>query len=139
MKQPESVSGMTVEDLASVYIKIRGAIQEKEEQAKVEIEGLKEQLELISNALLSVCNAENADSIRTPAGTVSRRVSSRYWTSDWDSMYTFIRDNDAPFLLEQRIHNGNMRQFLEDNPDAAPMGLQAERKYTVQVRKPTNK
>jgi hypothetical protein len=54
-------------------------------------------------------------------------------------MYQFISENDAPFLLEQRIHNSNMRQFLEDNPDKLPIGLQNERKYTVQVRKPTAK
>jgi hypothetical protein len=32
-----------------------------------------------------------------------------------------------------------MREFLEINPDAFPVGMQAERKYTVQVRKPTKK
>jgi hypothetical protein len=54
-------------------------------------------------------------------------------------MYRFIGENDAPFLLEQRIHNTNMRQFLEDNPEKFPAGLQNERKYAVQVRKPTAK
>jgi hypothetical protein len=54
-------------------------------------------------------------------------------------MYQFIKEQDAPFLLEQRIHNGNMRQFLEDNPDTLPMGLNADTKYAITVRKPTNK
>jgi hypothetical protein len=54
-------------------------------------------------------------------------------------MYQFIKEHDAPFLLEQRIHGTNMREFLETNPDAFPVGMQAERKYTVQVRKPTKK
>jgi len=79
------------------------------------------------------------DSIRTPAGTVSRRVSSRYWTSDWESLYNFIRENDAQYLLEKRIHNGNMQQFLEENPEVFPEGLQNERKYIIQVRKPTSR
>jgi hypothetical protein len=30
-------------------------------------------------------------------------------------MYQFIKEHDAPFLLEQRIHNGNLKQFLADN------------------------
>jgi hypothetical protein len=94
---------------------------------------------VIGNKLLEICNEEGVDSLRTSAGTVSRRVSSRYWTSDWDSMYRFMQENDAPFLLEQRIHSSNMRQFLEDNPDKFPAGLQNERKYAVQVRKPTAK
>jgi hypothetical protein len=53
-------------------------------------------------------------------------------------MYQFINDNAAPFLLEQRIHNGNMKQFLQENPEAYPAGLQADNKYTIQVRRPTN-
>jgi hypothetical protein len=63
----------------------------------------------------------------------------RYWTSDWETMYRFIKENDVPQLLEQRIHNGNMKQFLQENPEAFPAGLQCDRKYVIQVRKPTNK
>jgi hypothetical protein len=32
-------------------------------------------------------------------------------------MYKFIKENDVMHLLEQRIHNGNMRNYLEENPD----------------------
>jgi len=130
---------LTIDELVSIYLKIRTAIEAKEEQHKAELQELKNQFDVVGNKLLEICNEQNMDSIRTPVGTISRRVSSRYWTSDWDSMYQFIRENDAPFLLEQRIHNSNMRQFLEDNPDKFPAGLQNERKYTVQVRKPTAK
>lgn len=129
----------SVDKLVAVYIKIRDNIRETEERHKAEIAELKEQFDIVANNLLELCNEQNMDSIRTPAGTVTRRVSSRYWTSDWDSMYQFIKEQDAPYLLEQRIHNSNMRQFLEENPDLCPMGLQADRKYTVQVRKPTSK
>ena len=125
--------------LVPVYIKIRDAIREKEAAHKEEMSALKEQLESISQALLEICEENGQDGFRTPEGTVTRRVTSRYWTSDWESMYKTIKEHDAPYLLEQRIHNGNMKQFLEENPDVLPAGLQADRKYTVQVRKPTSK
>lgn len=130
---------LNINDLVSIYLKIRNAVEEKEAQQKAELQELKDQFDVISNKLLEFCNEQNLDSIKTPVGTVSRRVSSRYWTSDWDSMYQFIGENAAPFLLEQRIHNTNMRQFLDDNPEKFPAGLQNERKYAVQVRKPTAK
>ena len=129
----------TIEELASVYLKLRNAIQDKEAKFKEELAPFKEQFETVANALLTICNDQNLDSVRTPAGTVSRRVSSRYWTSDWEAMYEFIDEHKAPFLLEQRIHNKNMRDFLEENPDVLPMGLQANRKFTIQVRKPPTK
>ena len=126
-------------ELVPVYIKIRDTIREKEAEHKEELAVLKEQLEAVSQALLDVCEENGQDGFRTPFGTVTRRVSSRYWTSDWEAMYKMIKEHNAPYLLEQRIHNGNMKQFLEENPDVLPAGLQADRKYTVQVRKPTSK
>ena len=128
-----------VDELVRIYRKIRDAIEAREDAFKEEISKLKGHLETVSDALLSLCNEQNADSIKTKNGTISRRISQRYWTTDWESMYRFIKENDVPFLLEQRIHNGNMKQFLEENPDAFPAGLQCDRKYAITVRKPTNK
>jgi hypothetical protein len=128
-----------VEQIVTAYLRLREAIEEKEDQHKQEIGDLKEQLDLLSNQLLTVCAEQGLDGLKTNAGTVSRRVQSRYWTSDWPSMYQFIKDHDAMYLLEQRIHNNHMKQFLEENPDTLPIGLQAERKFVIQVRKPTRK
>jgi hypothetical protein len=130
---------LPADKLVKVYRKIRDTINEKEEAHKAEIATLKEQQDKVSAALLEICNSQNVDSLRTAEGTVSRRAATRYWTNDWESMYRFIKEQDAPFLLEQRIHNGNMKQFLEDNPETLPIGLNADTKYIINVRKPTNK
>lgn len=128
-----------LEQTVEVYLKIRNAIEELKERQKEELATLEAQYEVVSNTLLDFCNAQNLDSVKTKVGTVSRRVSSRYWTSDWDSLNRVILEHDAVYLLEKRIHNGNMKQFLEENPEAFPPGLQSDSKYTVQVRKPNSK
>lgn len=130
---------MKADALVLAYRKIRDAINEKEEAHKAEIAELKAQQDLVSDALLALCNEQNLDSIRTPAGTVTRTVNTRYWTNDWESMHKFIKENDALHLMEQRIHNGNMKQFLEENPDTLPIGLNADTRYVVRVRKPMSK
>jgi hypothetical protein len=130
---------LPIEKLVSAYRKIRAAIAEEEEVFEAKVADLKEKLDYVSKELLEFCNDQNVDSIRTPAGTLSRRVQSRYWTSDWDQMYSFIEKHNAPFLLEKRLHNGNVKQFLEENPDVLPVGLQVDSKYVVHVRKPTEK
>jgi len=121
--------------LADIYINMREAIRQLEEQIK-EIE---QQKELISEHLLAICNAEDANTISTPAGTISRRLQQNYWTSDWDSFYSFIDRHSAFHLLEKRIHNGNMKEFLSENPEEVPPGLQANQKYVITVRKPSSK
>ena len=125
----------TAGKMVAAYIKLREAIREKED----EIKALKEKQELVSASMLDLCSKEDIDSIKTPFGTLTRRIYSSYWTSDWDQMYKFISENDAYHLLEKRIHNTNMKEFLEENPDALPIGLQSDRKYAVSVRKPTKK
>jgi predicted secreted Zn-dependent protease len=126
-----------VERIVAEYVTLRDTISEKEEKHKEEIAVLRAQLEGLSAALLEVCAEQNIDSMRTPAGTASRRVLSRYWTSDWEAMYQFISENKVPWLLEKRINNNLMQQFLGDMPDLTPPGLQADRKFIISVRRPS--
>jgi hypothetical protein len=121
--------------LASAYIKIRDAIDMLTAEYEERKKDLDAQKDVIADKLLEICNENNATSIKTTHGTIMRKVSSRYWTNDWDSMYTFIKNNDAYGILERRIHQGNLKQFIEENPDKLPMGLQADSKYTISVRR----
>jgi hypothetical protein len=126
---------ISADRLVQSYMDLRTAIQEREEEIKT----LKEQQSEVSNKLLELCAEQGMDSLRTEYGTVSRRVYSSYWTTDWERMYEFIADNEAYHLLEKRIHNTHMKEFLHDNPDKLPVGLQSESKYIVSVRKPSNR
>lgn len=128
-----------IADLVAVYRKLRGVIAEEEELHEAKVKDLKEQLEIVSAELLNFCNEQNLDSVKTPAGTISRRVQTRYWTTDWEQMSNFIVEHNAVHLLEKRINNTNMKQFLAENPDTLPIGLQVDNKYVIQVRKPSEK
>jgi hypothetical protein len=131
----EEVSSVDMDKLAAVYIKIR----DKRAVAKKEFEerdkGLEEQMQLVADEMLEACKRIGADSIKTPHGTIIRSVKSRYWTNDWDSMYSFIEGQGAFGLLEKRLHQTNMKDFLAENPDLYPVGLNVENSYTVVVRR----
>jgi hypothetical protein len=130
---------VSIEDMVEAYRNVRDTIAKRKEVFEAQMEKLEKSLEVISSSILEFCNEHNLDSVKTPMGTVSRRVQSRYWTNDWESMYNFVVDQNIPFVLEKRIHNGNMQQFLDENPDLMPMGLQLDRKFVIQVRKPNKK
>ena len=125
----------TLEQLTKAYIKIRDSRRKLEQEFKAEDDKLREQMRVIEEQMLDVCKKFNASSIKTEAGTIIRSVKSRYWTNDWDSMYQFIRENSAFALLEKRLHQTHMKQFLEENPDLSPIGLNVDREYTVVVRR----
>jgi hypothetical protein len=126
---------VTADKLVSVYIKIRdkrsAILRAYEEQDNV----LKEQQVMVSNQMLEIMKEVGATNIKTTYGTVSRSVSTRFTTNDWGSMYAFIKEHDAMHLMEQRISQGNMKRFLEENPDQLPIGLNSSSTYTVSVRK----
>jgi hypothetical protein len=121
--------------LSSIYLKIRDARSELKAKYEEEDKQLEAQMDVIEAKLLDICKATDADSIKTQAGTVMRRVATRYWTNDWDSMYEFVKENDAYGLFEKRISQTNMKQFLEENPDKFPKGMLLDSAYKITVRR----
>lgn len=128
-----------VSDLAAVYIKIRDRRADLKKQFEAGDKDLEDQQNLLAEKMLDICKDMDADSIRTPHGTIIRSVKSRYWTNDWDSMYSFIEKQGAFGLLEKRLHQTNMKDFLSENPDLYPQGLNVESQYTVVVRRAKEK
>ena len=121
----------TADQLARVYVKIRDKRRDLEKQATA----LKEQESAIQSELLEICKQQGAQTIRTQYGTVSKRTTKNYWTSDWESFTNFIKEHNAFSLLQQRINGTNMAQFLEENPDLLPPGLNADVTQTVVITK----
>lgn len=126
---------MSANKLVKIYLKIRDARTELSKKFKAEDAVLVEQMDLVEKQLLEACNENDAKSINTAAGLVMRGVSTQYMTSDWDSMYKFIKDNDALGLLKQSLHQSNMKQFLDEYPDKFPPGMLVDSKYKITVRR----
>lgn len=128
-----------LDKLTRIYIKIRDYSNEIRLKYEEQDKGLAEELQIIEGRMLDICKSMNADSIRTEHGTIIRSVKSRYWTNDWDSMYAFIKEHAAFGLLEKRLHQSHMKEFLVENPNTLPMGLNIESEYSVVVRRSKEK
>lgn len=131
----ESKPTVPVEKLVKVYLKMNATLSEKKAAFEAEEKALKEQMVKVKAALLDYCKEQNVESVRTTEGLFYRGVATRYWTSDWESMGKFVVENNVPELLEKRLHQGNMKQFLEAHPDLLPPGLNVDSEYTITVRR----
>jgi hypothetical protein len=129
------MSEVTAEKLVAAYIKIRDKRAEMKKAYELQDADLLEKQNTFNNALLEILKGAGGDSIKTKFGTATRTVKTRFSTQDWASMYEFIKGEDAPYLLEQRIHQTNMKKFLEENPDKHPMGLNSHSEYAITVRR----
>jgi uncharacterized protein involved in exopolysaccharide biosynthesis len=136
MTETESET-IPLDRLAKIYRKIRGEITTLTQEYDSKIETLKAQQDEIKNAMKDMMKAMGVTSVRTEQGTVVLSVSTRYNTQDWDSFKKFVVEHDAVDLLEKRIAQGNMNQFLEENPGLVPPGLNSSSEYSISVRKPT--
>jgi hypothetical protein len=134
-EENEAATRPDLDQLTAIYLKIRDTRAENKREFENVDKDLEEQQKMLAEQMLDSCKEIGADSIKTPHGTIIRSVKSKYWTGDWDSMYTFIKEHDAFGLLEKRLHQTNMKDFLNENPDALPMGLNVESEYTIVVRR----
>ena len=128
---------MTAGDLAEQYLMykdLKSQLTRKFEQKEA---ALNAELEAITRRMMSLCNEQDATSIKTASGTIIRTLKTRYDQKDWDSMYEFILENNAPYLLQKRIAETAMKEFLDSNPDLLPKGLNIHSEYQISVRKPS--
>lgn len=131
----ESKPTVPVEKLVKVYLKMNGKLSEIKAVYEAEEKALKEQMAKVKSGLLDYCKEQNVESVRTAEGLFYRSVTTRYWTSDWESMGKFVVEHNVPELLEKRLHQGNTKQFLEAHPDLLPPGLNVDSEYIVTVRR----
>jgi len=126
---------ITAEKLTKAYIKIRDERAKLSAEYKEKDSVLSRQLERVKQGLLDYCSAHNVESVRTSEGLFYRSVKQKYWTNDWEKMHAFVLEHQVPELLEKRLNQANLKQFLEENPESKPDGLNIDSEYSIAVRK----
>lgn len=124
-----------VDRLTREYVELRERRKAITAEFKAEDAELGEKMDAIKAQLLAYCKDHGIDSVRTPEGLVYRSVRTRYWTSDWSSMYSFIMEHGIPEFFEKRLNQGAVKEYLEENPEALPPGLNVDSEYVIAVRK----
>jgi len=124
-----------VDSLVEAFIALRDEKREIERNVALRVAELDADMTVLTAAISDYCKEIGADSIRTAHGTIIRSVKKKYRTNDWASIYSFIKEHDAFELLTKSIHQSNMKEFLESNPDLHPAGLNVDAEYTITIRK----
>lgn len=135
MTDTAEVDTVPLNKLAKVYRRIREEIATITQEYDNKVEALKAQQEALKIAMKDQMKAMGVMSVRTNEGTVVLSVKTVYDTNDWDSFKSFVVQNDALDLLQKRISQTNMKQFLEENPGLVPPGLNSRSEFDVSVRK----
>jgi hypothetical protein len=124
-----------IDKIVAVYIKIRNAKEDLTREYDAKVATLDDQMRTLKEELLKISKETGVTSFKTDNGTAYRTIKNRYWTNDWESFYGFMREHGTMELLEKRIHQTNMRDFLEDRPDVHPPGLNVDQEYEITIRR----
>lgn len=127
---------VTLDKLARVYIKMRDKLAQLTRDFETEEAAIKAQQAEVAAAMKDRLQALGAKSAATSYGTVTLKTSTRYYFQDWEAAHQFIIEQNAPYLLEKRVSQSMMKEFLESNPGMVPPGLNTMSELTVSVTKP---
>lgn len=131
---------INLEKLVKTYLTIRDERDKLTREYDEKYKELQNDLLHIEQVLLNSCNEMSAETIRTGVGTIMKTTQEKYICGDWDNFKKFVLDNEAIELLHQRIHNGNMKEFLSNrNDEGLPPGISSMREFKIIVRKPSAK
>ena len=124
-----------IEKIVQAYIKIRDVKEKLYQEYKAKEEELEAQMITLKHKLIEISKETGATSFATPHGTAYRTIKTRYWTNDWGSFYDFMREHSTMELLEKRIHQTNMKEFMADHPEDHPPGLNIDSEYEITIRR----
>ena len=126
-----------LDKLVKIYRKIKMEIDTLTQEYDTKIEVLKGQQDEVKFEIKDQMKALGVSSVKSPFGTVSMMLKTRYNTNDWSSFKDFILEHSAVDLLEKRVAQTNMAQFLEENPGVVPPGLNSVSEFEIRITKPT--
>lgn len=129
---------LKLDDYVKAYLAIRNQRDNLKRDYDLADQELKGQLAKLEEVLLGECNNINADSIKTGSGTVIKTLRESFVCSDWDGFKSFVMENGLIELLQQRLHNGNLKEHMVSHgSDGLPPGINSIREYSIVVKKPT--
>ena len=127
------MADLTIDKLIAVHRKIDAKLSELQAQ----MDEIDEQRTEVRATILELMKEQGVESARTEHGTAFKTIKERYWSSDWAALHQYILDNGAVGLLQQRIHETNMRDWIAAHPNDFPPSLNIDREYAITIRKPT--
>lgn len=126
------MSTLDVERCALIYRRMK----DKKESLDAEIKAIEADMDELKMAVLHHMQDNDLKSLKTADGaTMSIRVTTRYSTADFTHFCEWARERpDAMPLFEKRLHQGNVIEWLKNNPEDVPPGLQSNSTSSLTIK-----
>ncbi|WP_075881493.1 hypothetical protein [Vreelandella massiliensis] len=96
-----------------------------------ELKGVDAQLYANEEALLEALDAAGLEHAKIDGVSVSVSEQTMPSVTDWDSLYDFIKQNDAFYMLQRRVSTGPYREMLQMEQDVPGVEPYVQRKVNM--------
>lgn len=127
---------INLDKVVEVYNAIRDARAARKRAFEAEDDALETDQNKLKVLMLDLLNRNGAKSIATEHGTVYRTEKVKPSAADWNVVYDWIIADPERFeLLEKRLKATFVKQYMDENDNAIPPGVNVHREYEVAVRR----
>ena len=123
-----------LEAIVDRYVQLRDRKAELKAEYDAKIRDIDVALQKCEAFMLSHLKDQAAESIRTKAGTFFRKRRANVSVADWDTFFTWLRDNDMWSMLEHRASKTAVEEFRTVHDDVPP-GLNYSAEWIINVRR----
>lgn len=102
------------------------------EKMKAKIKPFSKKYDALVEKVIQQYSEDQIASVKTKAGTVTRVSTVVPTLKDFDAFFGFVRDNDAPELLQRRVSSEAWRERVEAGEEVP--GVEAFTRVSLQVR-----
>lgn len=117
------------------YIALRDKIDEMQKAFDLQCQPYVEAMKAIEASLQNDLNEAGADNIKTPAGTVYRKLATSTKVVNWESFLEFVQEAAAWELLVHGANKTTVREYAEEHQGQLPPGVEISSINVVQVRR----
>ena len=132
------INEIPVDAIISKYIELRDTKKAISERHKSELEPYDEALDALENELLRRMQEVGVDSFKSKEfGTAFKNSVISATCADREAFFRFVIGGEKWSLLTSAVSKEALKDFLEENDNVPPPGIDVRRVTKVQIRRPS--
>jgi hypothetical protein len=120
--------------LVERYIKLRDAIKTADDNHKAKVAPAREMLAALEGKLMAALNAQGADNVKTPFGTVYKSEKKTATIADGEAFRKFVIEQTLWNVVDWKANANAVADFITEH-NAPPPGVNFNVHATVGVRR----
>lgn len=125
---------ITAEQVIAAFVLIRDQRSQLKQVYEAADDKLKEKAEKLKAWLNAQMNAIGTTQLKGSEGTAYRELKRRFNGSDWGLIWAYIKENDRFDMLQKRLGEKALNDFLEETGELPP-GVSVHQEYDVVIRR----